>query len=709
MPHSEPHPHPHPGPHAERHPGPHAERHPGPHAERHPGPHAERHPGPHAKPDSAVEYILSTYLTPPGERAVISPRHDHNVSLWRRGPDSVELVRHWELERISGQKHHSWPLYTPERAEAFLSHLLAGEGLTLADVSVSWGTPGLPGYAPLPVPQGAKALPVHSLAHLFSGLLLDTRLFKEANIIAMAVDAAPDLVLERELPSAYYAGCVSVRGALQFTSVESPAPLYHAADRLLGKEPGTLMALASACDTAIVFDAAAEVAQVSLPGGHVQPWAAAFGLVKRVLAEAGRQLAGSAPDARFTAEENLHSAVMKVVQQACELITVRTIDKLCALGGVRPEDCYLSISGGFALNVQTNTQVLDRFGFRGLLTPPCANDSGVALGLGLLGLYGTGAFNEADLRIPTAYQGNELRAAEVDAALAAFAPYIEEVSAFTPEQFAEDLADDVLVWADGAAEMGPRALGHRSLLGDPRSEKTKDRLNEYKQRQWWRPVAPIVLAEYAHEWFEQDRPSPYMLEAARVRTEVKEQVPAVLHLDGTARHQTLTAEDNPLLHRAIEAFRAATGVPIVCNTSLNDKGEPIVDTAAEALNFAVRKGIRIAYLTGRRVVLRTADRPGTVRPAGPHPRATAFFAGQEADRDAIWDSWLERGHTEAGLLLLTGTPQLLADPQTWTPNRVRLLAERLAAKDPAFEQNLDQFRRDHGPGTTFGDAPALRH
>ncbi|UUY52609.1 hypothetical protein NRK68_35735 (plasmid) [Streptomyces yangpuensis] len=662
---------------------------------------------PHA--DQPAEYILSTYLTPPGERAVISPRHDHNLSLWRRTAGRVELVRHWELERISGQKHHSWPLYTAERSEAFLAHLLAGEGLTPADVTVSWGTPGLPGYQPLQVPRGAEGLPLHSLGHLFSGLMTDTRLFKESVIIGLAVDAAPDLVLERELPGAYYAGCVSVRGDITFAPIESPAPLYHAADRVLGKEPGTLMALASACDTTADLDAAAELGDLTFFGGHVQPWADAFGLVRRVLAEAERQLAGTAPDPRFTAEENLHSAVMKVVQECCELITARTVDKLAALGGVRPEDGYLCVSGGFALNVQANTRMLERYRFRGLLTPPCANDSGVALGLGLLGLWTTGALDTADLKITTAYQGNDLRTDEIDEALAAFAPFIENVEDFTPERFAEDLTDSVVVWADGAAEMGPRALGHRSLLADPRSEKVKDLLNAYKQRQWWRPVAPIVLAEHAGDWFEQDRPSPYMLEAARVRPEARDRIPAVLHLDGTARHQTLTAADNPLLYRAIEAFRDATGVPIVCNTSLNDKGEPIADTAAQALNFAVRKGIRIVYLAGRRVLLHESGTADAVPLAGPHPRATAYFAGQEADRDAIWQSWLDRGYTEAGLLLLTGTPQLLADPDTWTPNRIRLLAERVASKDPAFAQNLEQFRRDHGPGTVFGDAPALRH
>ncbi|MER5689379.1 carbamoyltransferase C-terminal domain-containing protein [Streptomyces sp. NPDC002205] len=640
------------------------------------------------------DYYLSTYMTPPGDRSVISPRHDHNAALWRRSAGSVELIRHWEFERVSGRKHHALPLYTPERAEAFLNGLLATEGLTLADIHTTWGTPGLPGHRDLPLPAGSEGLAIHTLAHLFSGLLLDTRIFKEETIIGLAVDAAPDLILEDERPAGYYAGCVSVKGKLTLAPVESPAPLYLAADRLFGKEPGTLMALASASRAEIDFDAEAAVRDIELFGGRVLPWPAAFGLVKSVIAAAGEQLAGKNPDPRFSDEDNLQSAVMKVVQQCCDLIIMRNVERLSAMAGVRTQDCYLSMSGGFALNCPTNTLTLDRYGFRGLLAPPCANDSGEALGLGLLGLYGIGAFQDADLRIDTAYYGSELR--DVDAALTEFAPWIEQVDDFSPDQFVTDLSDDVIAWVDGAAEMGPRALGHRSLLGDPRSEKVKDLLNEYKQRQWWRPVAPIVLDEQAAQWFVQRRPSPFMLEAVQVRDDVLDRVPAILHLDNSARHQTLTAQANGLLHRAISAFHAETGVPIVCNTSLNDRGEPVVDTAAEALTFCVRKGIRVAYLAGRRVLLRGEAQPPATVPDAPRPRAEHWFAGQEADRDRYWNAWLDRGYTEAGIMLLTGTPQLLADPETYTPSRVNLLAERIAAADAGFEKNLDEFMAEQG-------------
>jgi carbamoyltransferase len=649
------------------------------------------------RPD--VSHYLSTYLMPPGERAVISHRHDHNIALWRRSGQSIELVRYWELERFSGQKHHSFPLYTSERADKFLNALLATEGLSLSDISISWGTPGLPAYRELRVPPGAEEFPLHSLAHLFSGLLLDSRIFKEEKIIAMAVDAAPDLVLEEQRPRHWYVGCLSNAGKMTFMPVESPAPLYHAADRLFGKEPGTLMALASASQIKIRFDAESAVEGLHILGGQVPPWLAAFELVNSIITSARQQLSDADLDSRFSVEENLQSAVMKVVQQCCEFIMMRNINALCASCGVSPEDCYLSLSGGFALNCPTNTNLLDRFAFRGLLAPPCPNDSGQSLGLGLLGMHQAGLFEKGDIRIHSAFYGHEL--SDTAIALAEFEPWVKSVSEFSPVQFVRDITDSVLVWVDGAAEMGPRALGHRSILGDPRSSKVKDLLNGIKGRQWWRPVAPIILADYLADWFEGTRPSPFMLEAVTVRREVHDQVPAILHLDGSARYQTLTRDDSSLLYRAIDAFRSATGVPIVCNTSLNDKGEPIVNTVAEALNFCVRKGISIAYISGRRVLLRVSPDTSVAVPHFPRQRWVEYFAGQENDRDAIWQSWLDRGYTEASLMIMTGAPELSANRTKFPPQRVNQLAARVAEKDDSFVRNLDEFREEHGPGAAF--------
>jgi predicted NodU family carbamoyl transferase len=546
---------------------------------------------------------------------------------------------------------------------------------------------------------------VHSLAHLFGGLLLDTRLFKNETIVALAVDGGPDFVQDERTKDYWYAGCLSVRGELAFAPVESPGPLYDVAGTLFGKEPGTLMALASACPTRITYDAAAGLSGLTFFGGPVEPFKPAHRLLRSIVDRAREQLAGQLPDGEqeFGPEERLQSAVMKVVQRCCELIMNRNVERLLALGDVRAADAYLATSGGFALNCPANSALMDRYGFRDLLTPPCANDSGQALGLGLLALHGTGAFEHADFRLGTAYHGTELSDTDTDSALSEFAPRIESVEDFCPSRFAADLDGSVVAWADGAAEIGPRALGHRSLLGDPRSAKVKDLLNEAKQRQWWRPVAPIVLAEHVQEWFTEPLPSPYMLLTAQVRESVRHLIPAVTHLDGSARHQTLAHGTNPRLRRAVEAFHAATGVPIVCNTSLNDKGEPVAGSAADVLNFCVRKGVGVAYIAGRRIALRAEpsapDGPDGP-PEGPRPRAVEFFEGQEPDRDAIWRSWRERGYSDEALFLLSRSPGLRTELRKGlgTAHRVNDLAAYGASADPALAAMARRYREVHGPG-----------
>ncbi|WP_051943824.1 carbamoyltransferase C-terminal domain-containing protein [Streptacidiphilus rugosus] len=651
----------------------------------------------------ATEYFLSCYLTPPGPGAVFSVRHDQNVALWEHRDGRVSLRRVWELERVSGQKHHFWPLYTPERAASFLGALLAEEGLRLQDISASWGTPGLPAAQPVPVPKGAEDFPLHSLAHLFSGVLRDTELFRTEQIVGLAIDALPDYVQEQRPNRYWYAGCVSRAGQLEFAPVESPGPLYTAAEALFGLEPGSLMALASACRTTVAFDAERAVKELTFYGGSsTQPWKEAFTLVREIVAETERQLEAlpdSALDSALSREDNLRSAAMKVVQRCSELVAIRNVERLLEFGGVRADESYLATSGGYALNCPTNTLLMDRFGFRGLLTPPCANDSGQGIGLGLLGLHGAGLLDHAELRIDGAYYGRDIT--DLDEALTEFRPWIAEVSDFSPERFAEDVSDAVVAWADGPSELGPRALGHRSLLGDPRSLAVKDLLNDYKRRQWWRPVAPVVLAEHVGEWFASDRDSPYMLEAVQVRPEARERVPAVVHLDGSARHQVLSEQANPLLHRALTAFHAATGVPLLCNTSLNDKGEAIVDTAAETLTLCVRKGLKVAYISGRRIELRPEPVPPTAAPEGPRPRALEYFTGQEADRDALWQSWLDSGYTVEGMFLLARSHGLRAEQELSTPERVNLLAAYRAKVDPSFAGLVDSFVRTHGPGASF--------
>jgi carbamoyltransferase len=650
------------------------------------------------------EYFLSCYLSPPGEMSVLLLRHDQGIALWRRTDETVELVRLWELERLSGQKHHYWPMFTHDHAEAVLEELLSREGLTLSDLTAVWGAPGLPKSAGIVPPPGSEPFPMHSLAHLFSGLLCDTDAFREATIVGLAVDGGPDFTLDRTTKRYWYAGCVSRQGALTFAPVESPGPLYSACRILFGSEPGTLMALASACDTAIEFDAATAVKSIRLFGGTSTSHSVALPFVRSILAEARRQLPAAPADDRFTPEEHVQSAVMAAVQECCQLIMVRNVQHLCELADVRPRDAYLSTSGGFALNCPTNSFLVNFFGFRGLLTPPCANDSGQPLGLGMLGLYGLRAFDRARFRMTAAHYGSPVT--DLEEALAEFASWVEATGDYRPEQFVADVTTEPVAWVDGGSEVGPRALGNRSLLGDPRSPATKDVLNRWKRRQWWRPVAPIVLAEHVAEWFEATRPSPFMLETAQIRQEVRSRVPAIAHLDGSARYQSMSQDVNPRLHQAIEAFRQATGVPILCNTSLNDKGEPIVDTVAQALTFCIRRGVRVAYVAGRRVVLRlaSADRPA---PERPRDRNVHWFAEQEAERDKIWAAWRDHGYTLSAMYLLARSPdlRLAAASGKVTPVHVNSLADHEAETDRAFAFSVERFGSMFGPGSFFDEQP----
>src|SRR5206468_6581261 len=158
-----------------------------------------------------------------------------------------------------------------------------------------------------------------------------------------------------------------------------------------------------------------------------------------------------------------------------------------------------------------------------------------------------------------------------------------------PDEVAEAVADvlaadGVVAWFQGRSEFGPRALGHRSLLADPRHAANLERLNDVKGREQFRPVAPMVLAERAAEVFDGGPlPSPYMLFTHRVRPEWRDRIPAVVHVDGTARIQTVDRRAEPRMAAVLDEFERRTGVPVVVNTSFNTAGRPMVDSPADAL------------------------------------------------------------------------------------------------------------------------------
>jgi carbamoyltransferase len=631
-------------------------------------------------------YVVSAYLSPPGLRAFTTYRHDQCVALWKVEDSVITLTRYWEVERLSGRKHHQMPLYDAGRSpDELLDRLLAREGVSRDEVTEIWGTPGLSGATPLPRFE-SHGLPVHSLAHLFSGLCLDTARLRDSTIVALAIDGGPDFTLESQvLGDNWYAGGLARQGEVTLIPVESPGMLWAAAQQHFRQEPGTLMALAQASPVAIDCNLAVLTSERYWGGNQLL--GRCHELIGALIERARAEISSGYgyPGCEFTRDDLVASAVMKVIQAASIAIAKRNVDMLLDQGGIRPDEAYLSLSGGYALNCPTNSRLLSAYGFRGLLAPPCANDSGQALGLGMLGFYARGDLRTRDLVTRLPYAGeNRLR---VEDAVARWKDWIVDVQDFDEGIFVKDVQRQPVAWVDGAAEVGPRALGHRSILGDPTSSETKRIMNRIKQRQWWRPVAPIVLTDHVGEWFVDGRPSPFMLETFLVAPEYQPLVPAIMHLDGTARIQTLSAADEPFLAQVLSAFHAATGVPVICNTSLNDRGEPIANDAGEALNFCVRKGIEIAYIGRRRFHLDVARASA---PDGPEPRP---LAGLFADQDPRPPQVFGPSAVDPELLfLLFFWPALHRFVEAPGGDaRLRSILRRARKEDPSFQERVEQY------------------
>jgi carbamoyltransferase len=251
----------------------------------------------------------------------------------------------------------------------------------------------------------------------------------------------------------------------------------------------------------------------------------------------------------------------------------------------------LCLAGGVALNVLANARILRESGFQRLWVQPAAGDAGGCLGAATY-LYHTILRHPRAYQMHTAYLGPSYSNAEIHAFLSREGvPFTRlEERAIAPT-VARLLADsDVVGWFQGRMEFGPRALGARSILANPTDPTTKDTLNaKIKHREAFRPFAPSTLVEAAPTYFEFGSPagdveSPFMLLTARVREDKQRLLPAITHVDGTARVQTVSRAQNPLYYALIEEFGKLTGVPVLVNTSFNVQGEPIVCTPEEAFN-----------------------------------------------------------------------------------------------------------------------------
>lgn len=275
----------------------------------------------------------------------------------------------------------------------------------------------------------------------------------------------------------------------------------------------------------------------------------------------------------------------------------------------------LALSGGCAMNSVANGKVYLNSPFKRMYLPASAGDAGGAIGAAfLVALQSTAGTPVRSSRfvMDHAYVGPQASDAEIKTLLDSRQADIEaehctvrrlddeaELCRLTATAITEG---KVIGWFQGRMEWGPRALGNRSILGDPRRADMKDILNlKIKRRESFRPFAPSILREHVSEWFEQDDDVPFMMEVFQVRADKRAQIPATTHVDGSGRLQTVHQDTNPRYHRLIENYRQLTGVPMVLNTSFNEN-EPVVCTPQQALDCFLRTKMDVLVLNDWMIV-----------------------------------------------------------------------------------------------------------
>jgi carbamoyltransferase len=245
---------------------------------------------------------------------------------------------------------------------------------------------------------------------------------------------------------------------------------------------------------------------------------------------------------------------------------------------------YLCMAGGVALNCVMNARLRDEGPYKEIWVQPAAGDAGTSLGAALWVDAKQGETRtKRRWSMKHAFIGPAYDEKEIEEFLAwSKVPYrrMRDIARETAELLARD---QIVGWFQGRMEFGPRALGARSILASPISPDMQARLNDIKEREDFRPVAPVVLEEEAEQWFKDVRVSPFMLFVNEVMPDKANQIPAVRHVDGTARVQTIRRDQNPVYYDLLKAFQSRTGVPVLVNTSFNTRSEPIVCSPRDAI------------------------------------------------------------------------------------------------------------------------------
>lgn len=508
----------------------------------------------------------------------INGGHDGAIAVVADG--RVDYVR--EAEKGSHARH------SPLSVEALLGGLFALDEVPDVIAHSGWwrGRMGGPsfstgaGYHGVAAPRvervrllGREATMVatsHERSHIFCSLGLSA--------VAPEVDCQV-LLWEGDVGSFYR---VSPAGQVTCLGAVLPEPgsryifAYALADpsvdadtdpSLLLENAGKTMALAAYCD------------------GPLRPTAEEAGLLERILgAPSIYRLRKRDMASHPLCNAGVESPAMK---RMARLLTDAIFDRFWGFARHRLDRALpLVMAGGCALNCEWNTRFRRAWSAE-VFVPPCPNDSGVALGAALDAQQLLGG------PVRTAWRVDCGEAFSADREPGASWTEVEA----SPDSIARLLAAGrVFAWVSGRFELGPRALGHRSILAAPFLAETRDRLNHIKQREGFRPIAPVCQLERVHEHFDWRGPSPHMLYFQKV-TDAR--LAAITHVDGTARVQTIARSEEPALWEVLEAFRRRTGAPVLCNTSLNFKGLGFINATSELEKYAEQHGLDGFAVDGR--------------------------------------------------------------------------------------------------------------
>jgi carbamoyltransferase len=316
---------------------------------------------------------------------------------------------------------------------------------------------------------------------------------------------------------------------------------------------------------------------------------------KHMYSEALAELLRAPPRAKESEISQFHKDVARSLQLVLEEILLEKVHYLHDRTGLR----NLCLAGGVALNCVANHRVLRDGPFEKLFVQPAAGDDGGCLGAAALAHLQLTGSPHTTARLQHVFLGPRFTSEEVDEMLRAVG--IKPLDYCGREAKLLEVVADLLAqakvigWFHGAMEFGPRALGARSIIADPRDYEMRERINRLvKKREAFRPFAPSVLLENAPEFFELDHASPFMLETCRVKASID--LPAITHVDGSARPQTVDRRQSPRYAALIDAFCKRTGCPLLLNTSFNVRGEPIVCSPADALRCFIKSSLDVLIL-----------------------------------------------------------------------------------------------------------------